>query len=144
MTPSHHHAFPNRDGWAERIGRHVTAEGSVVVPPRIAHWLEQKAGVTDDRRIAIRATDPLAYEVLAALHLAALHHRSGIGTKDAVAPQKPPQLELWLTTSEAATEMGVTDRAIRKWIATDRLPARRHGGRWLIKRNDIHIQALAA
>jgi hypothetical protein len=60
--------------WAQRIGRHVTAEGSVIVPTRIAHWLEQKAGVTGDKRISLRDTDPLAYEVLAALHIAALSH----------------------------------------------------------------------
>ena len=27
--------------WAERIGRHITVEGSVIVPPRIANWLAE-------------------------------------------------------------------------------------------------------
>ena len=67
--------------WASRIGRHMTAEGSVVVPARIAAWLEQRAGLTTDSRIRVRDTDPAAYEVLMALHAAALDHRSGTGTK---------------------------------------------------------------
>jgi excisionase family DNA binding protein len=144
MTSSHRHAFLNRNDWAARINRHMTADGSVIVPPRIAEWLEQKAGMPADRRIGLRATDPLAYEVLAALHLAALSRRSGIGTKGAVAPAEPQQSDVWMTTIEAAADVGVTDRAIRKWIATDRLPAKRHGGRWLINRNDIHTQAFVA
>jgi len=130
--------------WAERIGRHITAEGCVVVPPRIAAWLEQKAGVTGDKRISLRDTDPLAYEVLAALHIAALSHGSENGTKGVAGQPKQQESDQWLTTSEAATELGITDRAIRKQIATGRLPARRRGWQWQINRTDLHIQALAA
>jgi excisionase family DNA binding protein len=130
--------------WAQRIGRHLTADGSVIVPPRIAHWLEKHADVTDDRRIAIRGSDPLAYEVLAALHIAALIHGSANGTKPVVLQSCTQESDMWMTTAEAAAETGVTDRAIRKQIAADRLPATRHGGRWLINRNDLRIQALAA
>ena len=89
--------------WASRIGRHMTAEGSVVVPARIAAWLEQRAGLTSDRRIRVRDTDPAAYEVLMALHAAALDHRSGTGTKLAVAQPTRRESETWLTTTEAAS-----------------------------------------
>jgi excisionase family DNA binding protein len=130
--------------WAQRIGRHVTAEGSVIVPTRIAHWLEQKAGVTGDKRISLRDTDPLAYEVLAALHIAALSHGSESGTKGVVGQPKQEESDQWLTTAEAAGELGVTDRAIRKRIATGRLPARRRGWQWQIDRNDLQIQAFVA
>ena len=130
--------------WPARIGRHLTEDGSIIVPPRIAYWLEKQARVTSDRRIRLRDTDPLAYEVLAALHTAALQHGSGIGTKRVAGPMSSAESHVGLTTAEAATEMGVTDRAIRKQIATGRLPARRHGGRWLIYRNDVDIRALAA
>jgi excisionase family DNA binding protein len=130
--------------WARRIGRHITVEGSVIVPPRIAWWLEQKAGVTADKRISIRDTDPLAYEVLAALHIAALSLGSENGTKHAVGQAKQQESDQWLTTAEAATELGVTDRAIRKQIATGRLPARRRGWQWQINRTDLHVQAFAA
>jgi excisionase family DNA binding protein len=125
--------------WALRISRHMTPEGSVVVPGRIAAWLEREAGLTDDRRILLRDADVLKYEVLAALHLAALCDRSGVGTKVAVARTDPRNLETWLTTAEAASRLGVTDRAIRKWIAIGRLPAVKHGGRWVLNRNHIQI-----
>jgi excisionase family DNA binding protein len=130
--------------WAARIGRHITAGGSVVVPPRIAAWLEQKAGVTADWRILLRDTDPLAYEVLAALRLAALHHCSGSGTEVAGVHTNPRDSKQWLTTTEAAQQAGVTGRCIRKWIAIGRLPARMHGNRYLIDPHDLHVQALAA
>jgi excisionase family DNA binding protein len=130
--------------WAERIGRHITAEGSVVVPPRIAAALEEKAGLTADRQILVRDNDPLAYEVLAALHLAALIHSSGSGTKLAAVQHGSKESDQWLTTTEAAAEVGVTDRCIRKWITTGRLPARQHGNRYLIDRQHLTIQALAA
>lgn len=132
------------DDWAGRIGRHLTTEGAVVVPARIAAWLEQKAGVTADRRIALRNTDPQAYEVLAALHLAALAHWTANGTKHAAGQPAPQELTTWLTAAEAAHQAEVTDSAIRKWIRTGRLPATKRGGRWLINRNDLHAHTLAA
>jgi excisionase family DNA binding protein len=125
--------------WGDRIAQRLTADGSVIVPPRIAAWLEDKAGVTGERRIMLRDTDPDAYVVLAALRLAALAHRSDCGTK-MVSPQPDrPKLESWLTTSQAAQQAGVTDRCIRKWIAAHRLPATRHGERWLIRPDHLHL-----
>jgi excisionase family DNA binding protein len=126
--------------WANRIGRHIVPNG-VVVPPRIAAFLEKEADVTGNRRMAMRDSDPLAYEVLAALHLAALHHRSGSGTKLVEPHRRTQELDAWVTTSAAAEQLGVSDRAVRKWIAAQKLPAMRHGGRWLINR--IHLRALA-
>jgi excisionase family DNA binding protein len=134
-------AMAGGGNWAQRIGRHMLPDGSVAVPPRIAAWLEKRAGVTHDRRIALRDTDPTAYAVLAALRLAALYHCSGTGTELPAQQHRTQELRLWMSTSTAAALFGVTDRAIRKWIATGKLPATRHGGRWLINRN--HLQALA-
>jgi excisionase family DNA binding protein len=130
--------------WAARIARHITEDGSVLIPPRIANWLERQAGVTADRRIMLRDTDPQAYEVLAAVHIAALNHRSGNGTKPVGVPSNPKESEVWLTTSEAADHAGVTDRAVGNWCNAGTLPARKHGGRWLINRNDITIYAHTA
>lgn len=134
-------AIAGGEDWAQRIGRHILQDGSVAVPPRIAAWLEKRAGVTRERRIAIRDTDPAAYEVLAALHLAALQYSSGCGTKIAGRQHLMQRLEEWISTSTAAALLDVTDRAIRKRIATGRLPATRHGGRWLIHRE--HLKALS-
>lgn len=121
--------------WAWRIRRHMTPAGAVIVPPRIASWLEERAGLTSDRRARLRDTDPAAYEVLMALHAVALDHRSGTGTNLAPAQPVRQESETWLTTIEAASLFGVTDRAIRKWCAKGRLPATRHGDRWLINRS---------
>jgi excisionase family DNA binding protein len=129
---------------AVRIGRYLTPNRDAVVPPRIASWLEKNAGLSRDKRISIRDTDPLAYEVLAALHIAALCHRSGAGTELAMRPRTSPNLQTWLTTADVAKRLGVTDRAIRKWIAAGRLPATKHGGRWLLDSNHVQIaEALA-
>jgi excisionase family DNA binding protein len=130
--------------WAHRIGRHINAEGSVIVPPRIADWIEEQIGLVSERRIALADTDPLAYAVLSALRMIALSHRSGNGTKLAEAQPSSEDSNVWLTTSDAAAELGVTDRAIRKWIAQNQLPAHRYGGRWLINRTDLQAQAFAA
>jgi len=142
--------------WAGRIGRHITAEGSVVVPPRIAEWIESQIGLVSERRIKMADADPLAYAVLSALRLVALQQRDeGVrgrghpwwtanGTKVAVIQQHRQELDVWLTAVEAAAAMGVTDSAIRKWIRTGRLPAIKRGGRWLINRSHLNIRALTA
>lgn len=130
--------------WAVRIGRHLTPEGSVVVPGRIALWLEAKAGLSSDKRIIMRDSDPFAYEVLMALHFAALHHGSEDGTESAMRSDDPRDLETWLTTAEAARRLGVTDRAIRKWIAIGRLRATKRGGRWLLNLHHIQLAQVLA
>lgn len=129
----------NPDDWSQRIGRHVRPDGSVAVPPRIAAWLESQAGLTADRRINLRTTDPVAYEILTALHLAALQHRSGTGTKTTVAQQNPQESNAWITTTQAAAQLSVTDRCVRKWCAQGRMPATRYGGRWLIHPQHLNV-----
>ncbi|WP_156662624.1 helix-turn-helix domain-containing protein [Mycobacterium sp. 1274761.0] len=125
-----------------RIYRRITEDGAVVVPPRIASWLERHAGITADLRIRLRGVDPEAYEVLAALRLAALRHSSSdFGTKVGTTQLNTTRSETWLTTSEAAKQVNITDRCVRKWIAEGRLPATRHGGRWLIDRNALALAA---
>ena len=124
--------------------RPTTEDGSVIVPPRIAHWLETRAGVTDDWRDRLRDTDLEAHQVMAALHWAAPLHRSGSGTKTVVRQGEWTQLNMWLSTNQAAHEMNVTDRCIRKGIHTGRLPATMSGARWLINRSDLHIPRLTA
>jgi excisionase family DNA binding protein len=127
-----------------RIHRRITEDGSVIVPPRIAAWLERRARVTADLRIRLRGVDPDAYAVLAALHLAALYDSSSdCGTKVGAGQPTTTESETWLTTSEAAKQADVTDRCVRKWIAEGRLPATRQGGRWLIHRKALHAKKFA-
>jgi hypothetical protein len=113
-----------------RISRRLTADGSVIIPPRIARWLEHNAGMTADRRIRLRDNDPEAYVALAALHLSALSSESG--TKDAEPQPNSAQLQEWISSRQAADTLHVTDRCIRKWCTTGRLHAQQIGSRWLI------------
>jgi excisionase family DNA binding protein len=130
--------------WEARIARHLTPAGSVVVPARVAKWLETKAGITPEWRAGLRDTDPGAYEVLMALHCAATQELSVCGTNLVVASHDHPPLDAWLTPAEAAEELHVTDRCIRNWCSTGRLPATMSGNRWLIRRTDLHMRRLTA
>lgn len=124
-----------------RIVEHITGDGSVIIPPRIARWLEQNSGMTADRRIKLRDTDPDAYVALAALHLSALSSDSG--TKDAAPQSVSANLNMWMSTKQAANALGVTDRCIRKWCTTGRLHAELVGARWLVDPNSIALQHIA-
>jgi excisionase family DNA binding protein len=121
-----------------RIRGHILSDGSVIVPPRIARWLEKQADMTADRRIRLRDNDPDAYVVLAALHLAAL--RSVIGTNDAAPQGVSADLNMWMSTSDAAKVLDVTDRCVRNWCRTGRLRAVLSGSRWLIDRNTVTLK----
>ncbi|WP_448440397.1 helix-turn-helix domain-containing protein [Mycolicibacterium sp. XJ2] len=135
---------PAQRDYVTHIQRRITKDGSVIVPPRIAAWLERHAGITAELRIRLRGTDPEAYEVLTALHLAALKRsNSDCGTKVAGGQGETTESEQWLTTSEAAELADVTDRCIRNWIAAGQLPAARHGGRWLINRIALEARKVA-
>jgi excisionase family DNA binding protein len=131
--------------WSRRINAHVNEhDGSVVVPRRVAEWLHDKAGLTYEQRIMLRDSDAELYEVLAALGMVALSRPedwpcSECGTLIAKPSNQPQDSEAWLTTSRAAELAGVSDRCIRKWIRTQRLPAKRHGRDWRINR--AHLQA---
>ena len=124
-----------------RIAQRITADGSAIIPPRIAHWLEQNSGMTADRRMRLRDTDPEAYVALAALHLSALHSDSG--TEQVAAQQNTAQSAMWLSTKAAAQALNVTDRCIRNWCTTGRLHAELVGARWLINPNSIALQKIA-
>lgn len=137
---------------SEQIMARVLPDGSVNIPWRAAEWLEQRAGVTEDRRLLLRESDPELYTALAALHLSAMSRGdtnipgSARGPELAKCPNVIQQSKSeWLTTTEAAELAGCTPRCIRKWIAAQRLPAQRHGRDWRINRQHLHIvQALAA
>jgi excisionase family DNA binding protein len=120
-----------------RIAERITADGSAIISPRVARWLEDTCKLTADRRIMLRDTDPDAYVVLAALHLAAL--RSDSGTNHAGAQHDKPELKTWMSTSEAAKALNVTDRCVRNWCTTGRLHAETVGARWLVNPNSIAL-----
>ncbi len=43
----------------------------------------------------------------------------------------------WMTTGEAAKELGVTKETIRRWIRQDKLPARMSAGWFRVRREDV-------
>ncbi|WP_090359573.1 helix-turn-helix domain-containing protein [Mycolicibacterium fluoranthenivorans] len=124
-----------------RIAQHITSDGSAIITPRIARWLEQNANMTADRRIRLRDTDPEAYVAFAALHLAAC--RSDCGTSQVAAQKNTTQLDMWLSTKQAAKALNVTDRCVRNWCTTGRLHAQLVGARWLINPSSIALHQIA-
>lgn len=123
---------------------HGVAAPIVIVPARVATWLERYAGL-NDLRIRARGNDPEVDSVLQALHRAALHWRTTVtGTNQAPAPEEPAQSK-WYSTTEAAERLGITDRAVRLAITQKRMGATNLNGRWRITSEDIaHFKAAKA
>lgn len=121
---------------------HGWEAGCVVVPARVAAYLESKAGLSSFR-VSNRGADAEVDSVLIALHLAAMNWRgSATGTRDAAPAEPPADSPHRLTTSQAAALLQVGERAIRKAIANESLPAENINGRWVITREDIeHYRA---
>jgi excisionase family DNA binding protein len=117
-------------------------DGSVVVvPARVAAWLDQRARLSE-LRIQVRGADPEVDAVLVALRVAAVSWRnSATGTDPRnQAAAEPPSA--WLSTTQAADELDMTDRGVRTAIASGRLNADRDGDRWRISREDFeHFRA---
>ncbi|WP_420716062.1 helix-turn-helix domain-containing protein [Mycobacterium sp. 94-17] len=127
------------------------ADGAVRVPPRIAQMLDQRVQMLAEQRKMLRDSDAEAYEVLCALYLSRLGHEqnvfpspriSGSGQGlDASATQQTDSEQL--TTPQAAKRLGVSDRTVRRWCESKRLPARWHGGRWHINEHDLRVAQAA-
>lgn len=125
-----------------RIAQRIAADGSVIISPRMARWLEKQAGITADRRIRLRDNDPGAYVELAALHLSACC--SGTGTNHTPAQGVSADSNMWTSTSEAAKALGVTDRCVRNWCRTGRLHAIMSGGRWLVNPTTLALKNITS
>ncbi|WP_461164945.1 helix-turn-helix domain-containing protein [Arthrobacter sp. R4-81] len=123
---------------------HGVAAPIVIVPARVATWLERYAGL-NDLRVRARGNDPEVDSVLQALHRAALHWRTTVtGTNQAPAPEEPAQSK-WMGTTEAAAALGITDRAVRLAITQKRLAATTLNGRYRLLPEDIeHFKAAKA
>lgn len=117
----------------------------VVIPARVCAWLERYARL-NEVRIRERGTDPEVDAVLVALRLAALTWRTtATGTPIAAKPEALADLNQWLSTTQAADILYITDRAVRLAIQENRLKATNVNGRWRITREDIqHFRAAKA
>lgn len=113
----------------------------VIVPARVAAWIASRTELRG-ARISARGDDPEVYAVLAALHRAALTWRTSATGSPTPPPPEVTTPSKWMSTSQAAQRLGVTDRAIRNAISSGRLPAQSVDGRWRITREDIeHYRA---
>lgn len=114
----------------------------VIVPARVAAYLERYAELDRYRRER-RGEDAEVDQVLLALHEVALAWRgSATGTRDAAPTEHPAESHQWLNCQQAATVLGIGDRAVRKAIERNLLPAKSIDGRWRISREDLaHYRA---
>ncbi|MDH6460886.1 excisionase family DNA binding protein [Micromonospora sp. A200] len=118
---------------------------TVVVPARVAAWLE-RTGNLWELRTRHRGADPEVDSVLVALATAAAiwRQQAGISSDHGTDQRKQPETETGspLTTTQAAHRLGITDRGVRAAIAAQRLNAQRVGDQWLIDREDLeHFRA---
>ncbi len=113
----------------------------VIVPGRVAAWLTQQLGL-DRLRSEVRGMDAEVDHVLIGLAVAASDWRaSAYGTSPRNTPELAPKSS-WLTTTEVADLLDMTDRAIRLACQSGRLPAERVGDRWQISREQFeHYRA---
>lgn len=115
----------------------------VVVPARVCAWLERNARL-NEVRIENRGADAEVDAVLVALRLAALTWRNtATGSPVAAKPEVTADLNQWLSTTQAADILYITDRAVRLAISEKRLPATQVNGRYRIAREDIQHFAAA-
>lgn len=131
------------------VARFLHGDGAVVVvPARVAAWLDQEAGLRSVRT-RHRGEDAEVDAVLVALGVAAATWRTSVGsatgsdTGTAVdAPSEPARPSPVMTTSQAADRLDIGTRAVVKAIHAGRLTATRPGRAWLIDRDDVeHYRA---
>jgi excisionase family DNA binding protein len=117
---------------------------AVVVPGRVAAWLETKL---DLRRVRtdVRGADPEVDAVLLDLAVVAQTWRSRVDVSDRARPSQADAVLPWLTTAEAAGRLGVSGSRVRQLVHTNALPAELVDRRWRISRLDFeHYKAAKA
>jgi excisionase family DNA binding protein len=108
----------------------------VILSSRVAAYLYRHLDLDSYRRDH-RGEDPEVDNALISIGaVAAQWHSSATGTKRAAKPELPATLE-WLSSTEAAGLLQMTDRGIRKAIAEGHLKATSVTGRWRITRADL-------
>lgn len=113
----------------------------VILSGRVCAYLNKYAAL-DRFRSDNRGADAEVDNALVAMRIAALKwQESATGTKQAPQPELDASFQ-WLSTTQAATQLRVSDRAIRKAIAEHRLTAENVAGRWRISRTEFeHYKA---
>lgn len=124
---------------------HGVGAPAVIVPGRVAAWLELHAGL-QRLRIDVRGTDPEVDAVLAALRLAALTWRSSVGGTDQGNSEEQQAPFPDMSTRAAADRLGMTERGVRQAITRGHLHATQVEGRWRITPENLahYLAARAA
>ena len=97
----------------------------------------------DKLRTELRGQNPRLDQALLAIRLAGIAHTETSSTGNGVAPQpepKPPssqQLNDTVSTTTAATLLGISDRGVRDACTEKRLAATKVEGRWRITRQAL-------
>jgi excisionase family DNA binding protein len=114
----------------------------VYLSARVCAYLNRHAGL-EQFRLSNRGIDPEVDAALVAIRLLELHFRnSATGTKEAAKPELAASSK-WLSTTETADRLGITDRGVRTAIADGRLKAENIAGRWRINLENLeHFKAL--
>ena len=121
-----------------RTAQHYIHGGGsvIVVPARICAYLNRYAGL-ERFRLDNAGVDPEVDALLIAFRVAELAwSNAATGTPRATTPELAPSSE-WLSTTQAAGQLHMTDRGIRTAIAAGRLQAESVAGRWRISREAL-------
>lgn len=121
---------------------HGTDGPVVILSARVCAYLGRYAAL-DAFRASHRGSDRETDEALTAMRVAALAWRSSVtGTTEAAKPELAASSK-WLSTSETASLLGMTDRGVRTAIADGRLKAENIAGRWRINLENLeHFKAI--
>ncbi|ORV85557.1 hypothetical protein AWC11_01655 [Mycobacterium interjectum] len=118
-----------------------------VVDGRVCHLLNRMLSL-DKFRVQVRGQDAQLDHTLMAIKLAATAFAESSAAGTHAAPRPEPeapskrQLNDTVSTTTAATILGITDRAVRKAIAEKRLPATLLDGRYYrVARDDLAAYA---
>ncbi|NRQ51558.1 excisionase family DNA-binding protein [Aeromicrobium stalagmiti] len=131
--------------YQRRSWRIKKSEGISIVTGRVAAIMHERLDLAELRRAAL-GSDPELHDQLLSLHEAALEWRaSATGSAIAPEPEVPRESKQWMSTGQVASQLGITDRAVRLAIARSALKATEVGGRYRITREDMeHYRAARA
>jgi excisionase family DNA binding protein len=116
----------------------------VEIPGRVAAWLEARLDLRR-LRVDVRGIDAEVDAVLADLHRVALTWSTSVDGKNQAEPTEAVALLPWLTVSEAADQLSVSESRVRQLVRARCLPAEQVDRRWRISRTDFeHYRAARA
>ncbi|MFT4282523.1 helix-turn-helix domain-containing protein [Microbacterium sp.] len=114
----------------------IAPSGDVMVPPDLAFILTTM-GHLDDFQRHVRGRNPRLDAALEALRVAGVRWAgSDRGSDDAEPAEVPSE---WLTTAQAADQIGCSPRWVRALIDEKKLQAMWAAGAWAIRREDVRL-----